>query len=305
VVRVLPADLPDDRRLGAPADLLDRTRAGRVAVASLQDVVIENPDGSARVVVPVGGVYDGRFSPDGSKLVLASLSCGSTDYRCNTVSVVDSDGRNLHLLDAHAGAARWAGNAYLAYVGGVGPNGVGTLRLEAPDGGDARVLGRSFASPAPAPSPDKRLVVDQCRAQLVCIRTVTAPTHVVARFSGALVEPALWSPNGNLIGMTRAGNYTTTTTVADLARRTAQRISSPAFVGTDDAVIGWSPDSRTILVQRRCSGGQLVGPTPCRDQVFSEHLPGLQRRRLTRDDQKWESVRWTRTSLTYVTPPTG
>ena len=72
-VRVLPADLPDDRQLGAPADLLDRTAAGRVAVASIDELVIENVDGSARAVVPLSSVYDGRFSPDGSMLVLASL----------------------------------------------------------------------------------------------------------------------------------------------------------------------------------------------------------------------------------------
>ena len=78
-VRVLPADLPDDRQLGAPADLLDRTAAGRVAVASLDELVLENVDGSARVVVPLSGVYDGRFSPDGSMLVLASFTCAYSD----------------------------------------------------------------------------------------------------------------------------------------------------------------------------------------------------------------------------------
>jgi WD40-like Beta Propeller Repeat len=296
-VRVLPADLPDDTQHGASADLLDRTAAGRLAVASLTDVVVENADGSGRTVVPVGGVYDGRFSPDGSMLVLASRTCAYSDSRCENISVVDSDGGNLHLLANHAGAARWIGGL-LVYVGAVAADGVGTLEVADPSGRTARVLGRSFAFPAlaPAPSPDGRLVVDQCRAQQICVRETRVPRRVVARFRGA-AEAAVWSPDGRRIALTLAGNYTTTTAVGTVTTGVLDRISSPPYVGTDDTVLAWSPDGGTVLVQRRCNGG------PCRDQVFSESVSTHARRRLTSDDRQWESARWTKTSLTYVTPP--
>lgn len=303
--RLLPADLPDDTRRGASADVLDRTTGGRLAVAALDEVVIENVDGSARAAVPVAGVYDARFSPDGSLLVLASVDCPSRDYRCENLSVVDSDGGNLHQISSHAGAARWLDDRTLAFVGDVSAAGVGTLELADPSGRVARTLGRSFSYPypAPAPSPNGQLIVGQCRAQLVCVIGAGSVKRVVARFKGALVETPLWSPDGRRIALTLAGNGTSTTAVGTIRTASLVQVSSPAYIGTDDEVLGWSPDSRTILVQRRCAGGLLAGPTPCRDQVFSELLSTHARHRLTRDDRRWEAVRWTRTSLSYVTPP--
>jgi hypothetical protein len=293
----LPADLPAETALGAPADLLDRTARGRLAVAARGDVVLEDIDGSNRVVIPLAGVYDGEFSPDGSKLVLASLG--------REVSVVDSDGAHLHLVASDAGAARWAGNTRLAYVGDApADNSIGTLELVDPGGGSKRTLGRSFALVAPSPSPDRRRLVDQCRAQLICVRTIATPVRTVARFTGALTAPAVWSPSGEAVGMTRAGNYTSTTSIGNVRTGTVTPISSPVNVGTDDSVIGWSPDSRTILVQRRCERGQFV-PSPCRDQVFENAVRRPNRRRVSHDDLKWEAVRWTKAGLTCITPPAG
>jgi len=205
--RLLPADLPDDTRRGASADVLDRTTGGRLAVAALDEVVIENVDGSARAAVPVAGVYDARFSPDGSLLVLASMDCPSRDYRCENLSVVDSDGGNLHQISSNAGAARWLDDRTLAFVGDVSAAGVGTLELADPSGRVARTLGRSFSYPypAPAPSPNGQLIVGQCRAQLVCVIGAGSVKRVVARFKGALVETPLWSPDGRRIALTLAG----------------------------------------------------------------------------------------------------
>jgi Tol biopolymer transport system component len=302
---LLPADLPYDTPVGAPADVLDRTTGGRVAVASLTGVVVENVDASARVVLPITGAYDGRFSPDGSRLVLASSSCGKADPACETLSIVNSDGTGLRTLATQAGAARWLGDRLLAFVGAVAGNGTGTLLVTDTNGKTMRVLGRSYAAPAPAPSPNGRLVADRCRAQLVCVRTATAPGRVVARFRGATVTPALWSPDGSRVGLTLAGNYTSTTAVGTVKSAALVPISAPLYIGTDDAIIGWSPDSRTILAQRRCAGGLFIGPSPCRDQVFSEIVATHARRRLTHDDLRWEAVQWTTAGLTYVTPPVG
>src|SRR6478672_9124492 len=60
----LPADLPDGVPQGSAIDVIDRTAAGRLAIATREEVVIENTDGSARVDLPIADVYDGRFSPD-------------------------------------------------------------------------------------------------------------------------------------------------------------------------------------------------------------------------------------------------
>jgi len=233
------------------------------------------------------------------------MDCPSRDYRCENLSVVDSDGGNLHQISSNAGAARWLDDRTLAFVGDVSAAGVGTLELADPSGRVARTLGRSFSYPypAPAPSPNGQLIVGQCRAQLVCVIGAGSVKRVVARFKGALVETPLWSPDGRRIALTLAGNGTSKTAVGTIRTASLVQVSSPAYIGTDDAVLGWSPDSRTILVQRRCAGGLLAGPTPCRDQVFSELLSTHARHRLTRDDRRWEAVRWTRTSLSYVTPP--
>lgn len=167
-----------------------------------------------------------------------------------------------------------------------------------------RVLGKSFAFPAPAPSPNGRLIIDQCRTQLICVCGTSLPGRVVAHFRGALVETPLWSPNGSSVALTLSGNYTTTTAVGSVKTAALDQISSPTYIGTDDAVDAWAPDSSTILVQRRCRRGLLIGQTPCRDQAFSETVSTHQRHRLlTHDDQRWESARWTKTSLTYITPP--
>ena len=299
-LRVLPADLPGDVAQDPAIAVLDRTTAGRLAVAERDDVVIENLDGTGRVVLPIAGVYDGRFSPDGSQLALARLACPTGGHGCPTLTIVDSDGGNARTQPA--GSARWLSDRTLTYVRDVTAGGVGALVLADPRGRVIRILGRSYAFPSvtPAPSPDGRAVADQCKAQVICVRTTGSPVRVVARFRGALAGPPLWSPDGRRIALTLAGNYTSKTAVGTVESARLDPISSPASIHIDDAIVGWSPDSSTILVQRRC-----LGASPCSDQVFSDVLATRARRRLTHDDRKWESVRWTKASLTFVTPPRG
>jgi len=288
----LPADLPDGVPQGSAIDVIDRTAAGRLAIATREEVVIENTDGSARVALPIADVYDGRFSPDGSLLVLADSN--------HHLSIVDSDGTSLRTLAQPAGPARWLGNRMLAYVSALRADLTGTLVVAGTSGRVLRVLGRSFGFPgAPAPSPNGTLIADQCRTQLVCIRSTRAPYRVVARFRGSADTP-LWSPDGSRIALNIGGNYTTNTAVGNVKTAKLHRISTPKYIHTDDSVIAWSPDSTTILVQRRCAGERV-----CSDQVFSERLSTHARRRLTHDNLKWESVRWTKASLTYITPPSA
>lgn len=297
-LRVLPANLPGDVAGDPSIAVLDRTTGGRLAVAERNDVVIENAHGSGRAVLQIADVYDGRFSPDGSQLALASLGCPPAGLSCLTLTIVGSDGSNVQTM--RGGAARWLSDRTLTYVRNVAANGVGTLVLADPDGRALRVLGKSYALPhvAPVPSPNGYLVADQCKAQLICVRTTTSPVRVLVRFRGASASSPLWSPNGRRIALTLAGNYTSTTSVGTVKTARLEPISSPISLQIDDSIIGWSPDSSTILVQRRC-----FGPAVCSDQVFSEVLATHARHRLTHDDLEWESVRWTNTSLTYVTPP--
>jgi hypothetical protein len=295
---VLPADL--DSVPQGSAIVVDRTVGGRLAVATRDQVVLENLDGSGRVVLPVAGVYDGRFSPDGSQLALASTACETGELVCLKLSIVDSDGGDLRTFPKPAGTARWFDNRTLAYVRNVGTDGIGTLVVGDANGRVLRVLGRSLAQPyvGPATSPNRKLVADQCRAQLVCVRSTGVPSNVVARFPGALTAPSLWSPDGSRIALTLAGNYTSRTVVGIVRTSRLKVISSPLYIHMEDTIIGWSPDSTTVLIQRRCFGADF-----CKDDVFSDVVSTHARRRLTHDDLKWESVRWARASLTYVTPP--
>lgn len=288
----LPADLPDGTPQGWTIGVADRTAAGRLVIPTRENVVIENTDGSARVVLPLAEVIDSSFSPDGSQLVLADWT--------HHLWIVDSDGTNLRTLAESAGPARWIGNRLLAYVTGLRADLTGTLVLADTNGRALRILGRSLGFPgAPAPSPNGKLLADQCRVVLVCIRSTRAPYRVVARFRGSVDTP-LWSPDGTRVALDIGGNYTTNTAVGTVKTGKLDRISSPTYIHTDDAVVGWSPDSTTILVQRRCHGAAV-----CSDQVFSERLSTHARHRLTNDDLRWESVRWTKASLTYISPPSA
>ena len=298
-VTVLPGDLPFEPSEQS-AGLLDRSAEGFVAVATAGSVVIERSDGSERAVVPLPGVYDGSFSGDGSRLALAALDCGTDAFLCQSLYVVGSDGTNLRLVSARSGDARWTRDGRLAYVARVDANGIGVLTIDGPAGGKPQTLGRAFAYQhvAPAPSPNGTLIAYQCRLQSICISTTKPPRRAVTRFRGNVTATPLWSPGGARIALTLAGNYTSTTAVGTIRTGALEPTSSPPSIATDDTVLAWSPNGATILIQRRCDGA-----VSCRDQVFSQAVATSARHRLTNDHLPWETVQWTRTGITYVTPP--
>ena len=192
-------------------------------------VYIVRPDGSKlhRLPLPVAlGPEALAWSPDGEQIAFAANDLAA--HEDSNLYVVGAEGRGLRQLThglLGVGGIAWSPDGrWIAFTGS--PNGVPAAFVIRPDGtGLRRILSR-FVVTSLAWGPTGRLAV------------AGTPAPVPARW---LHKQAVWTVNVN----------------GTQARRAVGPITQPPVLSPGLAVIAWSPDGRSLLMQNAPSYGDI------------------------------------------------
>jgi WD40 repeat protein len=279
--------------------LLARSATDRLAVATSSGLLLENADGSARVLVSSSGQpASASFSPSGVALTFTTATCGDGNPQCSRLYLVTSSGSNLRLLGSDTSAASWSpdGKA-VSYTGGIGWSGsaaTGRLTVQSLGGGAPRILGPAYPG-LPAFSPDRRSIAYDCPAGGVCVMNLRSKDvtnlRAVTKQPVTAIPYLLWSPDSRRLAVNTAADFDLGLIVVNLQSSAAQVLSGVYWLGEVARPLAWSPDSTTLL----------WGYTFNKVRIFETNVVSRHRTRLSRNDRLWYLGRWTRKEITFLT----
>jgi WD40 repeat protein len=202
-----------------------------------------SPDGSITDLTPDADAAEGRWSPDGTRIVFSSVRSGTLG-----IWIMDAEGKNpVQLTNNGERAADWSPDGTRIVFGGNATPGFDATSVMNSDGSGVQVVGRGSQ---PVWSPDgTRIAVtraeltdcifDICPLNIYTMNTDGTDAHRLTAnsqpFSGA-VSPA-WSPDGRQIAFI----------AGDLGRPPALKIMSATGGGV-----------RTLLSESNLSGSPPV-----------------------------------------------
>jgi Tol biopolymer transport system component len=279
--------------------LLARSAADRLAVATSSGLLLENADGSARVLVPSSGQpASASFSPSGAALTFTTATCPDGNPQCSRLYLVNSSGSNPQLLASDTSAASWSPNGKaVAYVGGISWSGsaaVGSLTVHPLSAGGPQILGPAYPG-LPAFSPDRRSIAYGCPSSGVCVMNLQSK-HVT-NLAAVTKQPVtaspylLWSPDSRRIAVNTATDFDLGLIVVDLRTNAAQVLSGVYWLGEVASPLAWSPNSKTLL----------WGYSFNKVRIFETNVVSRHRTRVSRNDRLWYLGRWARQGITFLT----
>jgi Tol biopolymer transport system component len=220
-------------------------------------------DGSITDLTPDDDGAEGRWSPDGARIVFTSVRSGTLG-----IYVMDADGRNIvHLSNNGETSPSWSPDGSQILFAPLATAGFGGITVMNADGSNVHVLGRGSD---PAWSPDGARIAFE-RAELdACILDICALNIYTMAVDGSDLKkltgnrqpleyaavPA-WSPDGAQIAYVSGGAFTASTlqvmTSAGVAVRGLGAVSSPPV---------WSPSGDAIAVAQTSAGRSRIVAIP-------------------------------------------
>jgi Tol biopolymer transport system component len=283
----------------ASDQLLARSVTDRLAVATQDALVLENADGSDRVLVPSSGQPgSASFSPSGAILTFTTATCPDGNPQCSKLYVVNSDGSNQHLIASDTSAASWSpdGKA-VVYVGGIGWSGsaaFGRLTVQSLTGRAPQILEPAYPG-LPVFSPNSRRIAYDCPDGGVCVLNLR--NKHITNLRAVTKQPVtaspyvLWSPDSRRIAVNTAADFDLGLVVVNLQSNATQVLSGVYWLDEVAAPLAWSPDSKTLL----------WGYSFNKVRVFETNVASRRRTRVSHNDRLWYLAHWTRIEITFVT----
>jgi len=283
----------------ASDQLLARSVTNRLAVATKDALLLENADGSDRVLVPSSGQPgSASFSPSGATLTFTTATCPDGNPQCSKLYVVNSDGSNQHLIASDTSAASWSPDEKaVVYVGGIGWSGsaaFGQLTRRSLTRRDPQILGPAYPG-LPAFSPNGRSIAYDCPNGGVCVMNLqskrTTNLRAVTKQPVTASPYLLWSPDSRRIAVNTAADFDLGLVVVNVQSNATQVLSGVYWLDEVAAPLAWSPDSKTLL----------WGYTFNKVRIFETNVASRQRTRVSDNDRLWYHAHWTRKEITFLT----
>jgi Tol biopolymer transport system component len=283
----------------ASDQLLARSVTDRLAVATHDALVLENADGSDRVLVPSRGQPgSASFSPSGAILTFTTATCPDGNPQCSKLYVVNSDGSNQHFIASDTSAASWSPDGRsVVYVGGIGWSGsaaFGRLTVQSLTGRAPQILGPAYPG-LPVFSPNGRRIAYDCPDGGVCVLNLQnkhlTNLRAVTKLPVTASPYVLWSPDSRRIAVNTAADFDLGLVVVNLQSNATQVLSGVYWLDEVAAPLAWSPDSRTLLWGYRFN----------KVRIFETNVVTRHRTRVSRNDRLWYLARWTHKEITFLT----
>jgi Tol biopolymer transport system component len=288
---VLLLDFPSDQ-------LLARSVTDRLAVATNGGLLLEDADGSDRVLVQSSRPAAASFSPGGTALTFTTATCPDGNPQCSQLFVVNNNGSSQHLIASDASPASWSANGKtVGYVGGIGWSGsaaVGSLTVRPLAGGAPRILGSAYPG-LPAFSPNGRSIAYDCPNGGVCVMNLQ--NKQVTNLGAATKQPVtaspylLWSPDSRRIAVNTAADFNLGLVVVNLQTKAAEVLSGVYWLAEVACPLAWSPDSKTLL----------WGYNFHKVRIFQTNVVSRRRVRVSHDDRLWYYAHWAQNKMTFLT----